>query len=66
MAPQCTDHLTLWDLGPQQLSVDFAGGQIVSDAGLLAVRALERPLRVGNILAVAYQARLQSRRGYRR
>jgi hypothetical protein len=46
MAPQRTDHLTLWDLGPQQLLVDFTGGQIVSDAGLLAVRALERPLRV--------------------
>jgi hypothetical protein len=41
-----TDHLTLWNLGPQQLLVDFQGGRIVSDAGLLAVRALERPLRV--------------------
>src|SRR3954470_14525007 len=40
------DHLTLWNLGPQQLLVDFQGGRIVSDAGLLAVRALERPLRV--------------------
>jgi hypothetical protein len=41
-----TDHLTLWHLGPQQLHLDFQGGRIVSDAGLLAVRALERPLRV--------------------
>src|SRR6266478_326364 len=41
-----TDHLTLWNVGPQQLLVDFQGGRIVSDAGLLAVRALERPLRV--------------------
>jgi hypothetical protein len=40
------DHLTLWHLGPQQLRIDFQGGRIVSDAGLLAVRALERPLRV--------------------
>jgi hypothetical protein len=46
MAPEVTDHLTLRDLGPQQLRVDFQGGRIVSDAGLLAVRALERPLRV--------------------
>jgi len=46
MAPQVSDHLTLWNLGPQQLLVDFQGGRIVSDAGLLAVRALERPLRV--------------------
>jgi len=40
------DHFTLWNVGPQQLRVDFQGGRIVSDAGLLAVRALERPLRV--------------------
>lgn len=46
MAPEGTAHLTLWNLGPQQLCVDFQGGRIVSDAGLLAVRALERPLRV--------------------
>src|SRR5213082_112227 len=46
MAPEGTDHLTLWNLGPQQLLVDFQGGRIVSDTGLLAVRALERPLRV--------------------
>lgn len=46
MTREGNDHLTLWNLGPQQLLVDFHGGRIVSDAGLLAVRALERPLRV--------------------
>src|SRR5271170_3874461 len=46
MAAQGTDHCTLWNLGSQQLLVDFQGGQLVADAGLLAVRALERPLRV--------------------
>lgn len=46
MAPEGNDHFTLWNVGPQQLLVDFHGGRIVSDAGLLAVRALERPLRV--------------------
>ena len=46
MAPEGNDHLTLWNLGPQQVLVDFQGGRIVSDAGLLAVRALQRPLRV--------------------
>jgi hypothetical protein len=46
MTPEGNQHLTLWNLGPQQLLVDFQGGRIVSDAGLLAVRALERPLRV--------------------
>jgi hypothetical protein len=39
-------HLTLWNLGPQQLQVTFDGGRLVSDAGLLAVRALEKPLGV--------------------
>jgi hypothetical protein len=46
MAPEVHDHLTLWQVGPQQLLVDFQGGQLVADAGLLAVRALERPLRI--------------------
>jgi hypothetical protein len=46
MTTQGTDHFTLWNLGPQQLLVDFQGGRLVADAGLLAVRALERPLRV--------------------
>jgi hypothetical protein len=46
MAAFSTNHSTLWNLGPQQLLVDFQGGRLVADAGLLAVRALERPLRV--------------------
>jgi Transposase DDE domain group 1 len=46
MATAAHEHFTLWDLGPQQLRVDFQGGLLVNDAGLLAVRALERPLRV--------------------
>jgi Transposase DDE domain group 1 len=46
MAPEDTDHVTLWNLGSQPLLVDFQGGRIVSDAGLLAVRALERPWRI--------------------
>src|SRR5438477_6144294 len=39
-------HFTLWSIGWQQLHVTFDGGRIVADAGLLAVRALEKPLRV--------------------
>src|SRR5262249_13337207 len=46
MARQAEQHFTLWHVGPQQLHVAFDGGRIVSDAGLLAVRALEKPLRV--------------------
>src|ERR1700736_144442 len=37
-------QFTLWHVGSQQLQVAFNGGRIVSDAGLLAVRAVEKPL----------------------
>src|SRR5262245_20407456 len=46
MVQQPDQHLTLWNVGSQQLHVTFDGGRLVSDAGLLAVRAVERPLRV--------------------
>lgn len=39
-------HFTLGNVGSQSVHVTFAGGRIVSDAGLLAVRAVEKPLRV--------------------
>lgn len=46
MATVCLQQLTLWDLGPQQVTVDFQGGALVTDAGLLALRALDRDLGV--------------------
>ena len=46
MTAEREPHLTLWNVGPQQIHVAFDGGRVVSDAGLLAVRALEKPLRV--------------------
>src|SRR5262249_28459748 len=46
MVREQPSHFTRWSLGSQQLHVTLDGGRIVSDAGLLAVRALERPLRV--------------------
>src|SRR5947199_6265728 len=47
MSNECPEHhLTFWKLGSQQLLVDFEGGRIVSDAGLLSVRALEKPLGI--------------------
>src|SRR5262249_22468393 len=46
MVAVASAHLTLWTVGPQQLQVRFDGAQVVTDAGLLAVRALERPLRI--------------------
>jgi len=53
MAGERDQHFTLSNLGSQQLHLTFDGGRIVSDAGLLAVRALEKPLRV-NVLARGY------------
>jgi hypothetical protein len=46
MTPERQPHFTLWNVGSQQLQLAFDGGCLVSDAGLLAVRALEKPLRV--------------------
>ena len=46
MASERDPHFTLWNLGPQQLHLTFEGGRIVADAGLLAVRALEKPLGI--------------------
>jgi hypothetical protein len=39
-------HFTRGHIGSQQLHGAFDGGRLVSDAGRLAVRALEKPLRV--------------------
>ena len=39
-------HFTLWTIGSQQLHLSGDGGRIVTDAGLLAVRALEKPLGI--------------------
>jgi hypothetical protein len=39
-------YFTLCNVGSPELHVAFDGGCLVSDAGLLAVRALEKPLRV--------------------
>ena len=46
MATDCPEQLTLWDLGPQQVTVAFEGGSLVTDAGLLALRALDKELGV--------------------
>lgn len=46
MGQEREPHFTLGNVGSQQVHVAFDGGCLVSDAGLLAVRALEKPLRV--------------------
>lgn len=40
------EHFTLWNVGSQQIHVANDGGRIVSDTGLLAVRALDKSLGV--------------------
>jgi Transposase DDE domain group 1 len=46
MATDCTHQLTFWDIGRQQVTVDFDGGCVVSDAGLLPIRLLDHELGV--------------------
>ncbi len=46
MVVQRAAYFTLWNIGSQQLQLTFDGGPLVTDAGLLAVRALEKPLRI--------------------
>jgi Transposase DDE domain group 1 len=46
MSDQQPTHFTLWNLGRQQLEVTFNEGPIVADAGLVAVRALDRSLGI--------------------
>jgi hypothetical protein len=51
MMTGCLQQLTLWDIGPQQVTVTFQGGRIVSDAGLLGIRKLDKELGVLSLLA---------------
>jgi len=38
------EQLTLWDIGSQEVTVRFDGGRVVSDAGLLSLRAFDKKL----------------------
>jgi hypothetical protein len=51
MTTDCSEQLTFWKLGLQQVTVDFDGGEMVTDAGLLALRALDRELGILSTLA---------------
>ena len=46
MPTECSPQLTFWKIEKQQVTVDFQGGEIVTDAGLLALRQFERELGV--------------------
>jgi hypothetical protein len=43
---ECRTQITLFEVGMQDVTVDFEGGQVVTDAGLLAVRKLDLELGV--------------------
>src|SRR5450759_841700 len=51
MMTGCLTQLMLWDLGPQQVTVTFQGGRLVSDAGLLGIRKLDKGLGILSRLA---------------
>jgi Transposase DDE domain group 1 len=44
MATDCAAEFTLWKVDGQEIHVDFAGGRIVSDAGLLALRDFDKKI----------------------
>ena len=46
MAAVCPHHFTFGKIGQQEVHLDFSGGRIVSDAGLLALRAFDKQLGV--------------------
>jgi hypothetical protein len=46
MSTDCSQQLTFWDLGRQQVTVDFDGGRVVTDTGLLPLRLLDQELAV--------------------
>src|SRR5689334_4195453 len=46
MVSNCHHQLMLGKVGQQEIHVDFCGGRIVSDAGLLAIREFDRKLEV--------------------
>jgi hypothetical protein len=46
MSTDCSQQLTFWDLGTQQVTVDFEGGRIVTDTGMLSIRLLDKELGV--------------------
>jgi len=43
---ECTHQLELFEVGRQQVTMSFDGGQIVSDAGLLPIAELDRELGI--------------------
>jgi hypothetical protein len=51
MSTNCSEQLTFWELGSQQVTADFAGGRVVADARLLPLRLLDKQLGVLSTIA---------------
>ena len=51
MKTGCAEQLTFWKIGKQEVTADFQGGEIVTDAGLLPIRNFERRLDILSGLA---------------
>jgi len=51
MTTACFEQLTLFKVEKQQVTVDFCGGDVVSDAGLLSVREFDKQLGILSGLA---------------
>ena len=51
MQTESCDQFTLWKVGQQEVQVDFSGGRIVSDAGLLGIRDFDKRLGIVSGLA---------------
>jgi DDE family transposase len=46
MPTDCFEQLTLWAMGRQEVTVTFDAGRVVTDAGLLSLRAFEKELGI--------------------
>jgi len=51
MKTECAAQLTFWKIGKKEVTADFQGGEIVTDAGLLPIRKFERQLGILSGLA---------------
>jgi hypothetical protein len=52
MMTDCLNQLSFWDIGRQRVTLDFDGGSVVTDAGLVPLRLLDRELGILAELAV--------------
>jgi len=46
MPTDCSQQFTFWSIGKQEVTARFDGGRVVSDAGLLSIREMDKKLRI--------------------